>query len=79
MNRNSNYQLSISSLLLFLTACPIKFDSSGLGEESSTTGNITINSSFNTWEFPTSDNSTLDTSTDALVITGLDSDCLDYW
>ena len=76
MNRNSNYQLSLSSLLLFLTACPIKFDSSGLGEESSTTGNITINSSFNTFEFPTSDNSTSDTSTDALVITGLDSDAL---
>lgn len=75
MNRNFNLQLLMLSLVIFLPACPIKFDGAGLGEESSDTGNITVNSSFNTFEFPTS--GTLDTTntlnTDALIITGLDS------
>lgn len=74
MNRNSNPWL-ITSLLLFLSACPITFDSNGLGEESSITENITVNSSFNTWESPTSttSNSTDSLSTDALIITSLDT------
>jgi cysteine-rich repeat protein len=77
MSRNSNPWL-IPSLLLFLSACPIKFNSNGLGEESSITGNTTVNSSFNTWESPTSDTlgATNTSNTDALIMTGLVSSTL---